>query len=107
MPDKLLSRRDNPRSGRPSPATAPANLTTNNGLRVAERGQRRAAARPPTAAGVLRRRPRRRVPSVAAADLPQARVVNEFWYLLVGVLLIAIALLGKRLDRLPVSPAMI
>jgi NhaP-type Na+/H+ or K+/H+ antiporter len=44
---------------------------------------------------------------VAAADLPQARVVNEFWYLLVGVLLIAIALLGKRLDRLPVSPAMI
>lgn len=30
-----------------------------------------------------------------------------FWYLLVGILLIAIALLGRYLDRLPVSPAMI
>jgi sodium/hydrogen antiporter len=44
---------------------------------------------------------------VVAAELPQAPPVNEFWYLLVGVLLIAIALLGKLLDRLPVSPAMI
>jgi Kef-type K+ transport system membrane component KefB len=30
-----------------------------------------------------------------------------FWYVLVGFLLIAIALLGRFLDRLPVSPAMI
>jgi sodium/hydrogen antiporter len=33
--------------------------------------------------------------------------VNPFWFLLVGVLLVAIALLGRFLDRLPVSPAMI
>jgi NhaP-type Na+/H+ or K+/H+ antiporter len=33
--------------------------------------------------------------------------VNPFWFVLVGVLLIAIALLGRFLDRLPVSPAMI
>jgi len=33
--------------------------------------------------------------------------VGEFWFLLVGFLLIVIALLGKFLDRLPVSPAMI
>jgi NhaP-type Na+/H+ or K+/H+ antiporter len=31
----------------------------------------------------------------------------EFWYVLVGGLLIAIALLGRLLDRLPVSPAML
>jgi NhaP-type Na+/H+ or K+/H+ antiporter len=30
-----------------------------------------------------------------------------FWYSLVGVLLVAIALMGRFLDRLPVSPAMI
>ena len=30
-----------------------------------------------------------------------------FWFVLVGVLLVAIALLGRFLDRLPVSPAMI
>jgi sodium/hydrogen antiporter len=33
--------------------------------------------------------------------------VTAFWFVLVGVLLIAIALLGRFLDRLPVSPAMI
>jgi NhaP-type Na+/H+ or K+/H+ antiporter len=33
--------------------------------------------------------------------------VNAFWFVLVGVLLVAIALLGRFLDRLPVSPAMI
>jgi NhaP-type Na+/H+ or K+/H+ antiporter len=33
--------------------------------------------------------------------------VNAFWFVLVGVLLIVIALLGRLLDRLPVSPAMI
>jgi NhaP-type Na+/H+ or K+/H+ antiporter len=33
--------------------------------------------------------------------------VNAFWFVIVGVLLIAIALLGRLLDRLPVSPAMI
>lgn len=33
--------------------------------------------------------------------------MNSFWFVLVGVLLIAIALLGRVLDRLPVSPAMI
>ncbi len=33
--------------------------------------------------------------------------MNAFWFLLVGVLLVAIALLGRFLDRLPVSPAMI
>ncbi len=30
-----------------------------------------------------------------------------FWFVLVGALLVAIALLGRFLDRLPVSPAMI
>jgi sodium/hydrogen antiporter len=33
--------------------------------------------------------------------------VSPFWFVLVGVLLIIIALLGRFLDRLPVSPAMI
>ena len=33
--------------------------------------------------------------------------VSAFWFVLVGVLLIVIALLGRLLDRLPVSPAMI
>jgi NhaP-type Na+/H+ or K+/H+ antiporter len=33
--------------------------------------------------------------------------VGSFWFLLVGVLLVVIALLGRFLDRLPVSPAMI
>lgn len=33
--------------------------------------------------------------------------MGAFWFTLVGVLLIAIALLGRFLDRLPVSPAMI
>lgn len=33
--------------------------------------------------------------------------MSAFWFLLVGVLLIAIALLGRFMDRLPVSPAMI
>jgi NhaP-type Na+/H+ or K+/H+ antiporter len=33
--------------------------------------------------------------------------MNAFWFLLVGVLLVIIALLGRFLDRLPVSPAMI
>jgi NhaP-type Na+/H+ or K+/H+ antiporter len=33
--------------------------------------------------------------------------VSAFWFSLVGVLLVAIALLGRFLDRLPVSPAMI
>ncbi|HUQ11087.1 MAG TPA: cation:proton antiporter [Steroidobacteraceae bacterium] len=33
--------------------------------------------------------------------------MNAFWFVLVGVLLIVIALLGRFLDRLPVSPAMI
>jgi sodium/hydrogen antiporter len=39
---------------------------------------------------------------------PQAHAVGAaFWFLLVGVLLVAVALLGRFLDRLPVSPAMI
>ncbi len=33
--------------------------------------------------------------------------MNEFWFLLAGVLLVAIAVLGRLLDRLPMSPAMI
>jgi NhaP-type Na+/H+ or K+/H+ antiporter len=33
--------------------------------------------------------------------------VAAFWFVLVGVLLVVIALLGRILDRLPVSPAMI
>ena len=33
--------------------------------------------------------------------------MSAFWFSLVGVLLVAIALLGRFLDRLPVSPAMI
>jgi NhaP-type Na+/H+ or K+/H+ antiporter len=33
--------------------------------------------------------------------------VSPFWFVLVGVLLIVVALLGRFLDRLPVSPAMI
>ena len=77
LPEDLLSRRDNLQSGRPPTATAPVNLTTNNGLRVAERGQPRRAALPPTAAGVARRRPRRQAPSVVAAELPQAPPVDE------------------------------
>jgi len=32
---------------------------------------------------------------------------GAFWFLLVGVLLVAIAVLGRLLDRLPLSPAMI
>jgi sodium/hydrogen antiporter len=34
-------------------------------------------------------------------------LVAAFWFVLVGVLLVVIALLGRFLDRLPVSPAMI
>ena len=34
-------------------------------------------------------------------------MVSAFWFTLVGVLLIVIALLGRLLDRLPVSPAMV
>jgi sodium/hydrogen antiporter len=37
----------------------------------------------------------------------EASPVTAFWFTLVGVLLIVIALLGRFLDRLPVSPAMI
>jgi NhaP-type Na+/H+ or K+/H+ antiporter len=33
--------------------------------------------------------------------------MSAFWFVLVGVLLVVIALLGRFLDRLPVSPAMI
>ena len=33
--------------------------------------------------------------------------MTAFWFLLVGILLIVIALLGRFLDRMPVSPAMI
>ena len=33
--------------------------------------------------------------------------IGAFWFLLVGVLLVAIAVLGRLLDRLPLSPAMI
>ena len=33
--------------------------------------------------------------------------VGAFWFLLVGILLVVIALLGRFMDRLPVSPAMI
>lgn len=33
--------------------------------------------------------------------------MNAFWFFLVGVLLVVIALLGRFLDRLPMSPAMI
>ena len=33
--------------------------------------------------------------------------MTAFWFLLVGVLLVVIALLARFLDRLPVSPAMI
>jgi NhaP-type Na+/H+ or K+/H+ antiporter len=33
--------------------------------------------------------------------------VGSFWYLLVGVLLVGIALLGRVLDKMPVSPAII
>ena len=41
------------------------------------------------------------------APLPQAPSVGAFWFLLVGVLLVAVALLGRFLDRLPVTLAMI
>lgn len=33
--------------------------------------------------------------------------VGSFWFFLVGALLVVIGLLGRFLDRLPVSPAMI
>ncbi len=42
-----------------------------------------------------------------AAANTQSWGVGSFWFLLVGVLLVVIALLGRFLDRLPVSPAMI
>ena len=41
------------------------------------------------------------------AAAPQAARVGSSWFLLVGILLIAVALLGRFLDRLPVSLAMI
>jgi len=41
------------------------------------------------------------------AAAPQAERVGASWFLLVGVLLMAVALLGRLLDRLPVSLAMI
>ena len=50
------------------------------------------------------------VGGVLARRAPQTDslgLVGAFWFLLVGVLLIAVALLGRLLDRLPVSPAMI
>jgi NhaP-type Na+/H+ or K+/H+ antiporter len=46
-------------------------------------------------------------PKAARAATPEAAGVAEFWFVLVGILLIVIALLGRFLDRLPVSPAMI
>jgi len=38
---------------------------------------------------------------------PQSAPMTAFWFVLVGVLLVSIALMGRFLDRLPVSPAMI
>jgi sodium/hydrogen antiporter len=38
---------------------------------------------------------------------PEAAPVTSFWFVLAGILLITIALMGRFLDRLPVSPAMI
>jgi NhaP-type Na+/H+ or K+/H+ antiporter len=55
----------------------------------------------------MRRHRCRRFLSAAPAVRPQARSVGTFWFLLVGVLLITVALLGRFLDRLPVSLAMI
>src|SRR5215510_6103481 len=48
-------------------------------------------------------------PSSRGAGAPGGRLapVGAFWFLLVGVLLIAIALLGRFIDRMPVSLAMI
>jgi NhaP-type Na+/H+ or K+/H+ antiporter len=42
-----------------------------------------------------------------AAPRPECAPMSAFWFLLVGVLLVVIALLGRLLDRLPVSLAMI
>jgi NhaP-type Na+/H+ or K+/H+ antiporter len=47
------------------------------------------------------------MPRVRTAGRPHARRVSAPWFLLVGVLLIVVALLGRFLDRLPVSLAMI
>jgi NhaP-type Na+/H+ or K+/H+ antiporter len=55
----------------------------------------------------MHRHRRRRFLSAAPAARPQSRTVGTFWFLLVGVLLITVALLGRFLDRLPVSLAMI
>ncbi len=55
----------------------------------------------------MRRHRCRRFLSAAPAARPQSRPVGTFWFLLVGVLLITVALLGRFLDRLPVSLAMI
>jgi NhaP-type Na+/H+ or K+/H+ antiporter len=55
----------------------------------------------------MRRHRCRRFLSAAPAARPQSRRVGTFWFLLVGVLLITVALLGRFLDRLPVSLAML
>ena len=39
--------------------------------------------------------------------MPEGVWMSTFWFLLVGALLVIIALLGRFLDRLPMSPAMI
>jgi len=39
--------------------------------------------------------------------MPEGAWMSTFWFLLVGALLVMIALLGRFLDRLPMSPAMI
>jgi hypothetical protein len=56
--------------------------------------------------GILRQRGRT-MPAALRAASPHRAAMSAFWFLLVGVLLIVIALLGRFLDRLPVSPAMI
>lgn len=47
------------------------------------------------------------LPTPSWDTITQPASVGSFWFLLVGVLLVVIALLGRFLDRLPVSPAMI
>jgi len=55
----------------------------------------------------MRRHRCRRFLSAVPAARSQSQPVGTFWFLLVGVLLITVALLGRFLDRLPVSLAMI
>ena len=103
----MLVSSDKSHYGRRRGATATPNYRVNNELRVAQRGRPGALSCSLTSNRPGRRRSCERNPKAASALSSDSGRVNAFWFVLVGVLLIAIALLGRFLDRLPVSPAMI